>query len=302
MTEEQSHAKICVVCGKDCSQQRRIKDEHGQYYHKECFKSAKRERQAREAIHAQKEDEVGLAPAEDPDPYALDSGARTEAASAPEGYAATSDVSGPTNPCPSCHKPIPEGALVCSSCSYNLSTGKKQLSSYAEMAASRVGDISGGNIWPIVFGIASILAGIGGLVVYGLLLSSALGTRDGGAYGTAKIVAASVGLLTALIAAISGIGVLRHRQMGIVWLRRWAVLKVVVAIAAAAFVYVGASFLDGFDTALYADLLGRDASSADLAAIHVPVGIRLGWVLLLPIVVLYWYGREKVQKHISDWH
>ena len=297
MSDEQPPPKICVVCGKDCSTSRRIKDEHGRYYHRECFKKAKREKQARQATHAQKGSGVDLAPNEDIVPYDLDLG---EAAEPKTAYADLEQSGEPAKRCPHCHAPMPENAMACSKCGYNIATGKRLPTTYAEMAAARLGDTSGGRIWPAVVGITSIAVGLGGLIYYGLLLAGALGLEDRGPYAIAKIAVAAAGLLLALWAGVSGIGVLRRKQMPMVWLQRWAVLKTLLALAAAAFLAIGLLFLDGFAGRFDADY-GSTTADAGIAAILLPGILIVLWVLLWPAFILFWYARESVQKQIGDW-
>ncbi len=51
--------KPCVVCGEECAGRPRTRDSSGQYYHNECYESARRSR--REAADA----ETVAEPAED---------------------------------------------------------------------------------------------------------------------------------------------------------------------------------------------------------------------------------------------
>jgi len=297
MTDEQSPPKICVVCGKDCSHERRIKDEHGRYYHKECFKRAKQERQAKEAIFANKEQEVDLAPSDEIEPYDLDIEGRDEPRTA---YADATETAGPTMPCPNCHAPIPEGALACARCGYNLATGKRLPSTYAEMAAARLGDVTGGRVWPVVIGLLSVAIGIGGLVFYPILLADSLPIEEPGPYSIGKVVVAGTGVLLALLIVLTGIGVWRRKQMAMVWLQRWAALKTFLTLAAVVFLGIGILFLNDFAGSFDADY-GTDTAAAGLHAILVPGIITLVWILLWPVFILSWYSRETVQKQIGDW-
>ena len=55
--------KHCVICGKDCAGQPRMKDASGRYYHNECFKQ-EQERQAQRSrahtVNTESSEETGL--------------------------------------------------------------------------------------------------------------------------------------------------------------------------------------------------------------------------------------------------
>ena len=69
MSEGQSDKKICTYCGEDCAGQRRLKDEHGRYFHAACWELAKAERKD---AHKQEAPATGQATEQEShDPYAL---------------------------------------------------------------------------------------------------------------------------------------------------------------------------------------------------------------------------------------
>lgn len=57
---ESTSGKVCVLCGEDCSTQPRVKDSHGNYYHKTCHEMAaekKRQRRVERESRAARPDE-----------------------------------------------------------------------------------------------------------------------------------------------------------------------------------------------------------------------------------------------------
>ena len=105
--------KTCVICGKDCAGQPRIKDKKGNYYHKTCYEQAK----ARKAPPAEAAPEPLAIQGDEPggfDPFA--DHADSPAAEAPP--------VGP-NACPSCGNALQAGSVMCMNCGYNLQGGKQ---------------------------------------------------------------------------------------------------------------------------------------------------------------------------------
>lgn len=303
MSEEDRPQKICVICGEDCSQQRRIKDDQGRYYHKECYDQAKQAKRAKKAASqsapASSSMPLKFTPTGEPDPYALDTDVMEESGS---GSAMELDAdSQPTKVCPHCHRRMPLEHATCSHCGYNTMTGERKVATFAEMAALRVGKTGGGKIWPPVVGIVSILAGVGGLIAYGLALISALkGNGTTGAAHIAHLVALSLGVLLALWLLLAAIGILRRRQMAMVWMQRWALLKLFLGIVGFIALIVAAMFLKDFDRTIDEQFDTKVASEGVIALLIFGLP-RLGWLLLWPVCILVWFSRESVQRHIGDW-
>jgi len=309
VSEETKPQKICVICGEDCSQQRRIRDDRGRYYHKNCYEQAKKaekeeekkkKKAARQAFPDDHTVPLQLSASEAPDPYALD----TDVVEKPSaGIGSELEEEGqPTKVCPHCHRRMPLEHATCSHCGYNTMTGERKVATYAEMAALRVGKTGGGKIWPPVVGILSLLAGLGGLITYGLALISALkGNGTTGAAHIAHLVALSLGVLLALWVLLAAIGILRHRQMAMVWMQRWALLKLFLGIVGFIALIVAAMFVKGFDKTIDAELGTKVASEGVIALLT--FGLPwLGWLLLWPVCILVWFSRESVQRHIGEWH
>ncbi len=104
-----SATKLCVVCKKDCSNQPRVKDSRGRYFHRTCYDAAKRRQQAAKAAQAE--------PAPEPVPLAelVDHGL-----SSMDDFAALS-----ADACPSCGGPMAPEAILCTGCGYNRTTGQR---------------------------------------------------------------------------------------------------------------------------------------------------------------------------------
>jgi hypothetical protein len=101
--------KICVICGEDCSQRRRIKDPKGRYYCKDCYDEAKRQRaESREVAPEYAPTAIEpREPAPEPEPD--------------EGLGIMAELlEGDTSPCPSCGQALAAGTVICTNCGFNL--------------------------------------------------------------------------------------------------------------------------------------------------------------------------------------
>jgi hypothetical protein len=112
-------AKLCTVCGIDCSGKPRIKDQQGRYICKECFDKAKQTRQTQKnpapaAVAAT--DGASEAAAEGDNSFLLGLGS-TKASTGLQG----------TKPCPECGRAMGTEAVVCIGCGYNTGTGKRHV-------------------------------------------------------------------------------------------------------------------------------------------------------------------------------
>jgi hypothetical protein len=95
MSAPESPAKICVVCGEDCSQRQRVRDAQGKYTCKDCVEKRAAAKPAAAAPRT--------APAE------------VDAAMAGFDF----------EPCPGCGAPLAGKANICMTCGYNKATGKQ---------------------------------------------------------------------------------------------------------------------------------------------------------------------------------
>jgi membrane associated rhomboid family serine protease len=120
-----SGAKICAICGEDCSTRPRVKDPKGRYFCRSCYERAMRRRQA-----------VGSP--RPPEPVDIfDAIQRSEGAEADEGAAPRFDIS--TAPglafggyrCPGCDAELPIGTVICVKCGIHVGTGRSVLTSRA---------------------------------------------------------------------------------------------------------------------------------------------------------------------------
>jgi hypothetical protein len=106
MSQAPAPAKICVLCGQDCSKRPRTKDQQGRYTCDECLTRAKAARPA------------AVAPAAPPPPIVEDDGplAIVEDDTPPMR---------PSMPCPTCARPLAADVMICVGCGFNRATGEK---------------------------------------------------------------------------------------------------------------------------------------------------------------------------------
>lgn len=308
VSEETKPQKICVICGEDCSQQRRIRDDRGRYYHKNCYEQArkaekekkKKKKAARQAFPDDHTVPLQLSASEAPDPYALD----TDVVEKPSaGIGSELEEEGqPTKICPNCQHRMPVDHATCGHCGYNTLTGERRPATYAEMAALRVGKTGGGKIWPFVVGFIALAAGIGGLIFYGLAVAHSLHEHGtSGAENIVRLVVVSIGAFLALWLLVAAIGILRRRQMAMVWMQRWALLKLFLGIVGFIALIVAIFAVDGTDRTIDEEFGTRVVSEGVTALLAWGLP-RLGWLLLWPVCILVWFSRESVQRHIGEWH
>jgi ribosomal protein L37E len=283
-----SQLKICAICGKDCSGQKRIKDKEGRYYHRACFQQAKQARKAKSTHRIDREEET--------DPYALDLDEKPSTG--------TVQIEGeevPTHPCPNCGKPMSTNAMTCGHCGFNRATGTRQPKSYADMAQARIGDAGTGKVWSMIVGILSMLLGIAGLIYFGLgVFRTAMSGELVSAFPIGLLsLAAGAGVLS-LWLLLAGLGIFRRSQISTMYMRSWAIICILFLIIGAACIFIGALAMeevaDGLDSALGADIAGEGIGS-----LIAPTLTRYIWLLIWPVFLLIWLARKRVQKQIGDW-
>ena len=105
-----STEKICRACGADCAGRPRVKDSKGRYYCRDCYERAKKDITAKKARAAS---------APPPPPVYADSGARTGSGS----EHVLIEAGKPK--CRGCGASLPDGAILCTACGFNLATGER---------------------------------------------------------------------------------------------------------------------------------------------------------------------------------
>ena len=333
---DQQSAKICAICGKDCSNDLRIKDPKGRYFHRDCYERAAQaqHQQAPPAPipEAPPVDSIPIEPAPletlavepvppepppvpqpsaEPPPAQMEDNADvfeveedSQSDLPPEAIyqtAHTTDFA-----CPGCGAAMGPGAIICTNCGYNTKTGRQV--GGGEIVQTTDAALPGGQIWPTVIGAISIIFGGGGtlLCVLSVLANALTGSAArGGAYGagynTGRIVGGVLPILFCVWLLISGIGVVRRRQSAMISIRRWAIAK--IAIYGTCFtclfagVFISASSIDR----IHAEL-GGALGGLGVAVIALMLLVVMAWLLFWPIFILIWFGRDKIQQDVGHWH
>lgn len=118
-TEPASSTKVCIICHQDCSNRPRQKDGQGRYVCQDCLNKAKQQG-AKEKM---------AAPAAKAPP-------RSEAPIDPGLAAALADVDqGAMEPCPNCAVLLKPGAVLCTSCGFDIEKGKAVRTRVQELSA-----------------------------------------------------------------------------------------------------------------------------------------------------------------------
>lgn len=194
MAAEPTTAKLCTVCGIDCSGIPRIKDQQGRYICKECFDKAKQTRQT------QKNPTPAPAPTK-------------AAAAAPDlndntfllnlGSKESTGIQG-TKPCPECGRAMPANAVICIGCGYNTSTGKRHTVKVikTKQKAEKEQRSSGGSSIP------APLVGLIVLLIYGGAVGAAFSNQDLllPAAAVCGLMTLGIGIWGAVVAFQEGVG------------------------------------------------------------------------------------------------
>ena len=133
---EATDRKVCTGCGTDVTDKPRKKDAQGRYYCEACI--AKAQAKAPAAAPAPSSNE-------DPAMAAL--------------FASGGGASRAMVPCPSCGVAIPESATVCTSCGFNISTGKSMRTRFTadKTVVDKKSDFKLPISWDVIAGIMLVL-------------------------------------------------------------------------------------------------------------------------------------------------
>jgi hypothetical protein len=121
---EVSPAKTCVVCGQDCTDRPRVKDNRGRYFCQPCFQKLEQKQKAAAPPQAVAVAAAAKAPAAKP-------AARSAPAGGPDllsdlaTMAAAAPAAEIERNCPACSKPLAPNAIFCTNCGYNIQTGQR---------------------------------------------------------------------------------------------------------------------------------------------------------------------------------
>lgn len=299
---EEQPKKICVICGKDCSKQKRVKDDKGRYYHKECIARA-REAQKKESSPAGGEflgsaaviappsederegeydmsDSYGGVPAPAPDTGRTE----IEPLDDVDQYIIEDDEE-PASP-------GPNTALVTT---FEPDT-PAQSTRIAPVPTRYAGE--GGKYWPPVVGVLSILIGLAEGIYVGL---DPVGGLIGGKFSLFPLIVAGVAVVLSLWLLAAGIGILVRNQSAMSLMQKWAKLKILYSIAiiggVVAMALLKLKLLGEFDVAWI-----ESAEDSTVTSLVVNAAARLVLLVIWPAVMLLWFSRDRVQKDIGFWH
>ncbi len=199
--------KQCVICGKSCAGQPRIKDNQGRYIHKACTKKTP----AKAPVPAEPEvEQINLGQDDD-----------LEMATFLEDLPSTSDTDQAA--CPSCGQPMIAGTLICVSCGYNTQTGKGKKTKSIKAQKLKQGSNLGVQ--------AGKLAMAPFLPIIGAVIGGAVGAAVWAA--VAHFTGYEIGILASGVGAVCGIGaVIGAGGNGTVWSGSVAVIVALLSIIA----------------------------------------------------------------------
>ncbi|HVP74143.1 MAG TPA: hypothetical protein VMS30_10425 [Phycisphaerales bacterium] len=300
--------KTCAVCGEDVSSKPRTKDAKGRYFCQPCYL------QALDRKHARREG----AP---PSPKALPASSKA-APAAKRARDATgmiidddADMGGaggganmleqlldlepaheaPALICPACRSKIPPGGFLCTVCGFNTQTNEQGGSVKVKKQRQ-----PGGAVWPWIVGIASMVFGGAGALLYGLYFLFALfGAMKAGVLGAALVSVVPIGsLLTGLAMWLfrDGLRIVRHNSEGVKWIRYWAMAKLLIY---GSCLGVLMSIPPGpMEQRLETLPGGTDLTVADIKS---TILLIMLWYLLWPAFVMVFFFIPRITADVEAW-
>jgi len=201
--------KPCVICGRSCVDQPRIKDASGRYAHKSCAQA----RSAKKAGAAAYQDTGPQTQHDDAhDLLAAGAGADDDAHD-PIMDDLLGDLPGasedaPDGACPSCRAQLPEGAVVCVSCGFNTQSGLRVGTSAPTRAPKAKKPKSGRSAGLAKAGSLGAELGGAALAPFFPIIGAAIGGAVGaiGWAAVAYFTGYELGILAMLVGAICGVG------------------------------------------------------------------------------------------------
>lgn len=291
----QGQAKICGLCGQDCSDRPRTKDKSGKYFCKGCYDHAASQRAVRAvapqppvqapASRPSPKPQAKPAASEPEDQYGLLGALLDEQQAAPPAASAA-------RLCAACHTPLAPSAVICTHCGFNTASGQQMT---VTMAAPVV---KGGNpVWPAVVGTISLVMGAGWTILQGIGFAAQLSTiSQGGTSAGGRIGGGLLPLMMAIWLARSGYQVLRRDSTGIRNLRRWSIWQLVLCA-------VGVT-CGGILLGTAPNMASRSSGGVDqaaLAALAVVVIVYSLGMTIWPIFSLIWTSRAAVRREVDSW-
>lgn len=178
MSTTPTAAKICTICGQDCSNKPRSKDLQGRYTCKACLEGRRAARQASAPpIPVAKPSAAAAAPAAKPG--AAPRPAPKPAAPADDDAAFMAQLLGNSpspEPCANCGHPMVPGSVLCTGCGLNTQTGetiKTKKVKAAKEKGAKSGRSGTGFLSPMTTGLIGA-AILGGLFALGVAVPDAM--------------------------------------------------------------------------------------------------------------------------------
>jgi len=278
--------KICTLCGESCEGQPRTRDARGRYYHTDCYDRAVRRQQAKRTTHP------SSAPRLD----------ESLVLNELDDHAGIPPVKAPTGTCHGCGEPVPPDAVICTNCGLNLRTGRSLVTRRGKPVRTR----RRVHVGHLLVGFGSVILGAGGLLLHAAsVVNTETSPGQSPAFNAGHTVGQNLGnILVAILLLwllLAGFGVILHRPQAVVWLRRWAITKLVII--GANLTCLLAAFLAGAPA--LADLpeqLNPAAMGVGLAIFVTGILIAFLWTIGWPLIVLSWSGSSSTYRQVMAWN
>jgi hypothetical protein len=293
--------KVCAACGEDVSSKPRTKDSKGRYYCKGCYDKAIADKHAARAsmpmpkvppsATAQRR---SATPVAQPVRFSMQGG--DDQPNVLEHLLDLEPEHGPPSLIsPSCRSTIAAGGTICTVCGYNMKTGESVRPTKVKLQRE-----PGGTVWPMVVGIMSMVFGIGGIVVYGIIFALVvLGVMSEGLdrIGLIGLAVWSLPVWLAIWLTRDGWRVIRRNSDGVKWMRFWALAKLLIF--GGFFTLMMAIPVRALDETLSAlPALEGKITGADIKTVLLALMV---WFLAWPIFVMIFFFVPRILDDVEAW-
>ncbi len=290
-----SRDKVCALCGQDCSRRKRVKDARGRYFCLDCFErrleavQRKREREF-EAVRESLLDESGSST------FGVD----RELVAIEAESVAHEQAKRPV-PCVGCGELIDPDVVLCIHCGHDYQAGTQLTVQKRVLSRERPA------AWPKVVGALCLLFGVAGLVAYGGVVVDGvkrLVGEDPWSDLTYAIVfsGGAALVLLSIVHIFAGVLVWMQFAAGVNLLRFWLwgklLLWTLVALGGGVAAFAFPAVTTNFELLDYARLSMEQKEPLGLAKLLAAVWV---WQCAWPLVLLFHFEGEQVQKDIKEW-